>query len=75
MMPRPIQPWIGEGRPGHGLMPGPPPDLAVALGGFAQAALGLGGIGDGEVGEESHDGLLSCDGHRLKAFAGVYNTS
>lgn len=52
-------------------------DLAVALGGFAQAALRLGGIGDGEVGEESHDDLLwvRVDEHRLVTFASIKNTS
>jgi hypothetical protein len=31
------------------------PHLTVAFGGFAQAPLGLGCVGEGEVGEESHD--------------------
>lgn len=42
------------------------PHLAVALGDFPHAAPGLGCVGDGEAGEESHDCLL-CRGlrHRL----------
>src|SRR4051794_16605485 len=53
------------------------PHLALAGGDLAQVALRLGGVGDGEACEESHDGLLRWlrAANRLNRFAGVTNTS
>jgi len=51
-------------------------DLTVALGDLAHPALLLGGVGDGEAGEESHDCLLfESLRHWLNRFASVFNTS
>jgi hypothetical protein len=52
-----------------------PANLTVALGAFPQVALVLGGVGDGEAREESHDYLLFELRHWLNGFASVSNTS
>jgi len=51
-------------------------DLAIAIGAFPQVSMVLGGVGDGEAREESHDYLLLFGlRHWLKLFASDTNTS